>query len=66
MEPSMYNQYPGLPPYLTPQEYADLLSVDRKTVYSAIERGELRVVRVGRTLRIPRDEVMGKKKGGGR
>jgi excisionase family DNA binding protein len=41
--------------YLTVDEAAELLRVNRKSLYQAIERGEIHgVVRIGRTLRIRR------------
>jgi excisionase family DNA binding protein len=47
------------PAIITPEELAALLRLDRKTVYSAIARGEIPGVRrFGRTLRISRDAVL--------
>ncbi len=39
-------------------EAAELLAVDRRTVYRMLARGELRAVRVGARQRIPADELM--------
>lgn len=39
---------------ITVKEYAAACGVNRKTVYGAIARGELAVIRVGRALRILR------------
>jgi excisionase family DNA binding protein len=52
----------ALPPYLSPRQVAKLLGVNVKTVYAAIERRELKSVRVGRTLRVPREEIEGRRK----
>ncbi len=38
-------------------EAAELLAVDRRTVYRMLARGELRAVRVGARQRIPADEL---------
>lgn len=47
------------PPTLTVDELATLLRMDRKTVYAAIQRGEIPGVRrIGRALRISRDAVL--------
>lgn len=44
---------------LTVDELANLLRMDRKTVYAAIQRGEIPGVRrIGRALRISRDAVL--------
>lgn len=39
---------------ITVKEYAAAYGVNRKTVYAAIGRGELPVIRVGRSIRILR------------
>ena len=50
---------PLLPAVMTVDELAALLRVERKTVYSAIARGEIPGVRrIGRTLRASRDAVL--------
>lgn len=44
--------------YLTPKQVAELLNVDRETVYRMIRDGRLPAVRVNeRGLRIPREAV---------
>jgi excisionase family DNA binding protein len=40
-------------PFLTVNEVADLLRIDRKTVHKLIASGDLRHVRLGRVIRIP-------------
>ncbi len=48
-----------LPVVLTVDELGKLLRVDRKSVYAAIQRGEIPGVRrCGRSLRIHRDTVL--------
>lgn len=44
----------NLPAVLTVDEAADLLRVDRRSVYGLIRSGDLHAVRVGRALRVPR------------
>ena len=49
----------ALPAVLTVDEAAELLRVDRKTVYESIRRGELPgVVRLGRSIRIGRGALL--------
>lgn len=54
------NAVEDLPPMLTVDEVARLLRVDRKTVYEAVQRGELPgALRVGRVIRFNRDQLVG-------
>lgn len=46
-----------LPAFLTVQEYADLLRVSKWAVYDAIKSGQIKAIRVGRSLRIPRSAI---------
>ena len=49
----------ALPAVLTVEEVADLMRVDRKTAYSAIAEGGIPGVRrVGRCIRVSRDELL--------
>ena len=45
------------PDVLTVDQVAELLRVDRKTVYAAIKREEIQVVRLGRVIRVPRQSL---------
>ncbi len=49
---------------LTPQEVADLLKITKNTVYELIKRGELPAYRVGRKIRVERQDVEAYKKQG--
>jgi excisionase family DNA binding protein len=50
---------PPLPPFLTVDEAARLLRVNRKTLYDAVRAGEVPgVVRLGRSIRIGRDALL--------
>jgi excisionase family DNA binding protein len=42
---------------LTVSEVADRLRISRRSVERAIERGEIRVVRIGALVRVPRAEL---------
>jgi excisionase family DNA binding protein len=47
-----------LPEVLTAREAAAILRVGRNQLYQAIGRGELRAVRIGRSLRIPKQALL--------
>ncbi len=42
---------------LTPQQFADRLSISRWTVYAWIAEGRVKSVKLGRLVRIPESEV---------
>lgn len=49
----------SLPIILKADEVAELLRINRKTLYEAVQRGELPgVIRIGRSLRFRRDDVL--------
>jgi excisionase family DNA binding protein len=55
-----------LPPVLTVDEAAQLLRVNRKTLYEAVRLGHVPgVVRLGRSIRIGRDALLGWLQGNG-
>jgi excisionase family DNA binding protein len=43
--------------FYSPSSLASWLSLDRKTVYRAIDRGELRAFKIGAALRIDPEDV---------
>jgi putative molybdopterin biosynthesis protein len=47
---------------LTPEEVAEILNIKKNTVYELIKRGELAAFRVGRKLRVEREDVEAYKK----
>ena len=47
-----------LPEVLTAREAAAILRVGRNQLYQAVERGELGAVRIGRSIRIPRQALL--------
>lgn len=49
---------PKPPSVLTADEVAELLRVNRKTVYEAFHRGQLPGHRIGNRIRFHRDEVL--------
>lgn len=57
---------PALPPALTVDEAARLLRVNRKTLYDAVRDGRVPgVIRMGRSIRIGRDALLGWLRGNG-
>jgi excisionase family DNA binding protein len=48
----------GLPEMLTVKEVAVILRVGRNQLYRAVARGEVRAVRIGRTIRIPKTALL--------
>ena len=45
--------------YLTPLEAAEILRVDRRTIYEWLRSGKIKAVRFGHTWRILRRDVIG-------
>ena len=43
--------------FFTPDELASLLKVTRQAIYNWIQQGRIEAVRIGRTVRIPAEEV---------
>ncbi len=43
--------------FYTPEELATMLKVTRQAVYKWIQQGHMEAVRIGRTVRIPSEEV---------
>ena len=43
--------------FYTPDELAALLKVTRQAIYNWIQQGRIEAVRIGRTVRIPGEEV---------
>ncbi len=62
--PSEYIPFASLPDVLTTAQAADALQVDAKTIRSLIRRGELRGIRCGRLLRVPKSALIEFCKGG--
>jgi excisionase family DNA binding protein len=55
-----------LPTFLTVDELAQLLRINRKSAYEAVAKGEIPGARrIGRTIRITRDAVVGWLRGQG-
>ena len=42
---------------LSPQQFADHLSISRWTVYAWLQEGKIRSVKIGRLVRIPESEM---------
>jgi excisionase family DNA binding protein len=43
--------------FYTPEELAGMVKVTRQAIYSWIQQGRIEAVRIGRTVRIPGEEV---------
>ena len=43
--------------FLNPLAFAELLDLNRETIYRGIARGDLQAVRVGRSIRLPRTQL---------
>ena len=43
--------------YYTPEELAAMLKVTRQAIYNWVQQGRMEAVRIGRTVRIPSDDV---------
>ena len=43
--------------FLTVQEVADLMRVSSMTVYRLIKAGDIRALRVGKSYRVPEEEI---------
>ncbi|NVJ05265.1 helix-turn-helix domain-containing protein [Myxococcus sp. AM001] len=63
----MPDNHEGVPEFLTVDEAAALLRVNRKTLYESIRLGQLPgVVRIGKALRIRREAIVTSPSGTGR
>jgi excisionase family DNA binding protein len=56
--PGSINALARLPDVLTAREAAAILRVGRNQLYQAVANGELRAVRIGRTIRIPKQALL--------
>jgi excisionase family DNA binding protein len=52
------NALATLPEVLTAREAATILRVGRNQLYQAVARGELRAIRIGRSIRIPKQTLL--------
>lgn len=43
--------------YFSPQEVAEYFGISRRTLYDIIYKGDIRAGKVGRSVRISRDEI---------
>jgi excisionase family DNA binding protein len=57
------NELHSYPDPLTVVEAADVLRISVRSAYAAIQRGEIRAIRIGRILRVPKSglaELLGR------
>lgn len=52
---AIFEEYPKM---LTVEEMCDILNVARETGYRMIRRGEFEVLKLGRIIRIPKNQVL--------
>lgn len=64
LSPSEYTPFVSLPDVCTTEQAAAALQVDPKTVRAMIRRGELRGIRCGRLIRVPKSALIEFCKGG--
>ena len=57
MTKQMQTTFDALPLFLTVSQVAAVLGIGRNTAYSMIRSGQLRSVRVGRQIRVPKDAL---------
>lgn len=43
--------------YLDAREFGELTNLNRESIYKAIARGELQAIRIGRAIRLPRNQL---------
>jgi excisionase family DNA binding protein len=48
----------GVPKLLSVADVAEALALSKQTVYSFVQKGELRAYKIGQQFRIPEDAVM--------
>ena len=54
----MDNNSNTLPMYLTVDELASTLRIGRNAAYNLVHEGKIHFLRIGRTIRIPRDALV--------
>ena len=57
MTKQMQTTFDALPLFLTVPQVAAVLSVGRNTAYNMVRNGQLRSVRVGRQIRVPKEAL---------
>ena len=58
MENKVYRSYDELPLALKVEDLMPILGIGRNTAYELVRSQQIRCVRVGRKIRIPKDAVM--------
>jgi len=48
----------GLEPAYRPRKFAESVDLSLSTIYKQIADGKIKVIRMGRTIRIPRSEAL--------
>lgn len=58
MKNKVYRSYDELPLVVKVEDLMPILDIGRNTAYELVRCGQIRSIRVGRQLRIPRDAVI--------
>ena len=58
MENKVYRSYDELPLALKVEDLMPILGIGRNAAYELVRSGQIRCVRIGRKIRIPKDAVM--------
>jgi len=58
VKPESFELFRDVPDMATKKQAADALQVDPKTITRLIDRGELKAVHIGRSVRIPKTALL--------
>jgi len=53
-----YQNYDDLPLCLSVKQVAEVLGIGRNTAYELVRSGQIKSIRVGRNIRIPKAEIL--------
>ena len=53
-----YTNYAQLPLILTVKEVAEVLGLGRNTVYELVRQGQIRSIRIGRQIKVPKSALV--------
>ena len=55
MSAMKYNEIPAV---ITVEELAEILRIGRNSAYKLVKSGEIDIIRIGRTIRIPKNALL--------
>ena len=53
-----YHSFDDLPPTMRVEELMPILGIGRNTAYELVHSGQIKGIRIGRSIRIPKSEVI--------